>query len=178
MVGPGHASDELFIVAHAEPTLYKMDMAYAAPLCLGLALADPTRRAVAIEGDGSMLAALGVLTTIGRYRPPNLLVLVLDNQTYGSIWDSANPAIASASAETTDIAAVARACGLEHSETVHTVEEAEEALSRAARGPGPWVVVAKTLERSDVRDRITDYDVPDVFENSLAFARAVRTRAK
>ncbi len=177
VLGPGHASDEMFVVAGGEPTLYKMDMAYAAPLCLGLAMARPDEgRVVAVEGDGSMLAALGILSTVGRYRPPNLVVLVLDNGAYGSIWDDRNPAVESATARAVDFEAVARGCGIERSVTVRTPEEAEVALARAMREPGPWVVVAKCPDRSDVRERIAGMDVPDVFENSLAFAAALRSR--
>jgi TPP-dependent trihydroxycyclohexane-1,2-dione (THcHDO) dehydratase len=177
ILGPGHASDEMYVVARGEPTLYKMDMAYAAPLCLGLAMARPDEeRVVAIEGDGSMLAALGTLSTVGRYAPPNLVVLVLDNGSYGSIWDDRNPAIESATTAGLEFEAVARGCGIDRAVTVRTVEEADEALHRAMREAGPWLIVAKCPDRSNVREQIVGMDVPDVFENSLAFAAALRRR--
>src|SRR5438093_2362978 len=129
-------------------------------------------RVVAVEGDGSMLAALGTLSTIGRYRPRNLIVLVLDNGSYGSIWDDRNPAVESATTAGLDFEAVGRSCGIERCVTVRTPEEADEALAAAMREPGPWLVVAKCPDRSNVRERIAGMDVPDVFENSLAFAAA------
>ncbi len=175
ILGPGHASDELLLLAEAEPTLYKMDMAYAIPLCVGLALAEPSLKVVAVEGDGSALAALASLATVGRYRPPNLLIVVLDNESYGSIWDEHYPAIPSSSV-TTDLAGVARDCSIGKVATVHTVEEADDALAAAFREPGPWFVVAKITERSDLRDRLAEHYIPDVFENSQQFARWFRIR--
>jgi sulfopyruvate decarboxylase subunit beta len=172
IVGPGIASRELFALAHTEATLYQMEMAYAAPLCVGLALANETSRVVAIEGDGSILAGLGVLTTIGRYHPSNLTLLVLDNGLYSTIESQIHPAIETATAVGTDLAGIARACGIHRVATVWTVAEADEVLRRAACEPGPWVVVAKVPHapyESDPR-AITP---PDLFENSLRFAQAV-----
>ncbi|HZU06893.1 MAG TPA: thiamine pyrophosphate-dependent enzyme [Chloroflexota bacterium] len=177
IVGPGIASREVFALAHTEATLYQMEMAYATPLCLGLALAKEDSRAIAIEGDGSILAGLGVLTTIGRYQPPNLTLIILDNGLYSTIESRAHPAIESATAAGTDLADVARACGIQRVVTVWTVAEADEALQRAVREPGPWVIVAKVPHippESDPRAATP----PDLFENSLSFARAVYARAE
>ena len=63
---------ELFSMTGDDPSiLYNMEMPYATPMCLGLAMARRTQRIVALEGDGSLISALGVLTTIARYRPRN-----------------------------------------------------------------------------------------------------------
>ena len=81
ITGPGLMTRELFAVTGDDPTiLYNMEMPYATPMCLGLAMARPNQRFVALEGDGSLIMALGVLTTIARYRPSNLTVIVLDNE--------------------------------------------------------------------------------------------------
>lgn len=54
------------------------------PTALGLALALPHRRVVAIDTDGSMLMNTGALCALGRERPRNLTVIVLDNEIYES----------------------------------------------------------------------------------------------
>src|SRR5581483_95642 len=82
VVGPGFAGHELASADHKDLTLYNMDMGYAVPLCLGLALANPSRRVVAIEGDGSMLMGLSALTTVARYAAENLTIIVFDNGCY------------------------------------------------------------------------------------------------
>ncbi len=58
-------------------------MGGAAMLGLGLALAQPGRRVLVITGDGEMLMGLGSLATIAVQAPPNLAILVLDNEHYG-----------------------------------------------------------------------------------------------
>src|SRR6185295_19660147 len=50
-------------------------------LGLGLALAQPGRGVVVVNGDGCMLMNLGNLVTIAHY-PADLFLLILDNQLY------------------------------------------------------------------------------------------------
>jgi len=104
IVGPGLTSGALYQADDRPPTIYNMDMGYATAICLGLALAVPGERVVALEGDGSMLANLGVLSTIGRYAPANLVVVVLHNGVYGSCGDGR----VETGAATTDLVGVAR----------------------------------------------------------------------
>jgi thiamine pyrophosphate-dependent acetolactate synthase large subunit-like protein len=58
-------------------------MGQAAMMGLGLALAQPRRRVLVITGDGEMLMGLGSLATIGVQQPPNLSIVVIDNERYG-----------------------------------------------------------------------------------------------
>src|SRR5271165_354860 len=56
----------------------------AAPMmALGLALAQPARRVLAITGDGELLMNVGALATIAVLNPPNLTVICVDNGHYG-----------------------------------------------------------------------------------------------
>jgi thiamine pyrophosphate-dependent acetolactate synthase large subunit-like protein len=73
VVGPSGATPLVQTYGDDELLLTAMDMPYSTPICLGLALALKDRRIVAVEGDGSMLAGAAVLSTIARYKPPNLL---------------------------------------------------------------------------------------------------------
>lgn len=82
-------------------------MGGAAMIGLGLALAQPQRRVAVITGDGEMLMGLGSLATIGAKRPPNLAVIVFDNQAYGET--GGQPSHTGAGA---DLVGVARACGI------------------------------------------------------------------
>ena len=58
-------------------------MGGAAMVGLGVALAQPKRRVLVLTGDGEMLMGLGALATIGVRRPPNLALVVIDNERYG-----------------------------------------------------------------------------------------------
>src|SRR5262245_55724569 len=58
-------------------------MGGAAMVGLGLALAQPERKVLVLTGDGELLMGLGSLATIAAQRPPNLRIVVLDNESYG-----------------------------------------------------------------------------------------------
>jgi thiamine pyrophosphate-dependent acetolactate synthase large subunit-like protein len=140
ITGPGASSGMLYVRDHQPATIYNMELGYATAMCLGIALGDPSRRVVVIEGDGSLTAELQVLTTIARYVPRNLVVLAMDNGIYGT----GGGTVRTAAGGSTDLAAVARACGIdsEHVVEVADAEEARGALQSALGAPGPWIVVA------------------------------------
>ena len=82
-------------------------MGQAAMMGLGLALAQPRRRVLVITGDGEMLMGMGSLATIGVQKPPNLTVVVIDNERYGETGMQETH-----TAHGIDLNGVARACGL------------------------------------------------------------------
>jgi thiamine pyrophosphate-dependent acetolactate synthase large subunit-like protein len=107
-------------------------MGNAAMIGLGLALAQPARRVLVITGDGEMLMGLGSLATIGVQRPPNLSVVVIDNERYGETGMQATH-----TASGIDLAKVARACGFRVARQVRDLAKlaALRKAIHAARGP-------------------------------------------
>lgn len=57
-------------------------MGHAADLALGIALAQPGRRVVCLNGDGSMLMCLGTLATAVGAAASNFVLVVCDNGEY------------------------------------------------------------------------------------------------
>ena len=57
-------------------------MGKASSFALGLALAQPKRRIIIMDGDGSLVMNLGTLTTISEKAPPNLYHFVFENGVY------------------------------------------------------------------------------------------------
>ena len=173
IVGPGLTSGALYQADDRPPTIYNMDMGYATAICLDLALAVPGERVVALEGDGSMLANLGVLSTIGRYAPANLVVVVLHNGVYGSCGDGR----VETGAATTDLVGAARGCGIDSRKVVAvgTVEETRKALSAALTEPGPWIVVA-AIEAPDRWPGTRPLPRHDLVETALLFKREMMRR--
>lgn len=81
----GYPSRELYAVGDRPSNFYMLgSMGLASSIGLGLALAQPDRRVIAIDGDGSVLMNLGSLATIADQRPKNYLLVILDNGCYGS----------------------------------------------------------------------------------------------
>ncbi len=81
-------------------------MGGAAMVGLGLALAQPNRRVLVLTGDGEMLMGMGSLATIAAAGASNLAIAVLDNARFGETGSQL-----SHTGLTTDLAAVASACG-------------------------------------------------------------------
>lgn len=107
-------------------------MGQAAPFALGLAMARPDKRVALFAGDGDMLMSLGALATIANQAPPNLAIVVFDNESY--VETGGQP---TATAGPTDLEAVARGCGVAETRTV-TRDDEVPALREAmlhARGP-------------------------------------------
>ena len=116
-------------------------MGQATSVGLGLALAQPHRRVIVVNGDGSMLMNLGSLATIASTKPPNLVLIVWDNEEYGTTGGQAT-----ATAHGADLDAGARAMGIHATVTVRTEEGLRAAIVRARVDAGPWVIVAKVQE--------------------------------
>ena len=134
----GWVAGEWFAVRHKESNLYQINMGMCTPLCLGLALVLPHRRVIAIESDGSVLLNLGAMTTLANKRPPNLTVIVFDNQCY-----MATGGLPTATAGVTDLAGMANAAGIENSYTVTSLKEFESEARASMQRKGPSYIVAK-----------------------------------
>jgi thiamine pyrophosphate-dependent acetolactate synthase large subunit-like protein len=113
-------------------------MGGTAMIALGLALARPDRRVLAIPGDGDMLMGIGSLATIGVKQPNNLVVVVLDNARYGET--GMQPSHTDAGI---DFAAMALACRFRRGLTVTRSEEVADARTLLQSGQGPILVNAK-----------------------------------
>src|ERR1700755_1330641 len=81
--GIGNTNFDLWASGQRPENFYMLgSMGLACPIALGVALAQPQRRVIALGGDGSLLMQLGALTTIATLRPANLTIVVMDNSAY------------------------------------------------------------------------------------------------
>jgi sulfopyruvate decarboxylase subunit beta len=169
IISPGLANYPIAEAKEEPLTIYNMDMPYTTPMALGMALGWPERKVIAIEGDGSLLAGPGVLSTVARYQPKNLLIFVFDNGAYLTTGSGKAP---TATAFGTDIEQLGRSAGLLNTRTVRDLGAAKDVISAAFSEPGPWLIVAKV----DKQDRPTErgpHSLPMyVYEAGLIFHRA------
>ncbi|MBY8976097.1 hypothetical protein KHP62_09790 [Rhodobacteraceae bacterium NNCM2] len=113
-------------------------MGAAAMTGLGLALAQPDRPVVVLTGDGEMLMGIGAFATIAQHMPPNLSIVILDNEQYCETGQQQT-----ATGQGTDLAAVAAACGIADTRVL-TGEEEIPALRNALHAKaGTLVAVVK-----------------------------------
>jgi len=169
IISPGLAN---YAIAEAkdEPlTIYNMELPYTTPMALGVALGWPERRVISIEGDGSLLTSPGVLSTVARYQPKNLLIVVFDNGVYLTTGSGQAP---TATAFGTDIEQLGRAAGLKNTCTVHDLDAAKNAVNAAFREAGPWLLVAKVDKQDRPAERGAHSLPMHVYEAGLIFHRA------
>lgn len=115
-------------------------MGNAAMIGLGLALAQPARRVLVITGDGEMLMGLGSLATIGVQQPPNLSVVVIDNERYGETGMQETHTASGA-----DLAKVALACGFGSARQIRELGELAGLRATIQGAAGPHFAQIKVL---------------------------------
>jgi thiamine pyrophosphate-dependent acetolactate synthase large subunit-like protein len=139
IAGIGNTNFDLYAAGHRPQNFYMLgSMGLACPIALGVALAQPERGVIALEGDGSMLMALGCLGTIGMARPSNLTIIIMDNGIYQITGKQR-----AATASTADIVAIARGAGIEHSEWVLDAAHFDQLIARRFDAGGPALLAAK-----------------------------------
>lgn len=138
--GIGNASFDLRAVAgERERNFYMLgSMGQAISIGFGLAIAQPERSVVVMEGEGSVLLNMSALATIGMVAPPNLTLVIWDNEQ----WQITGGQRLS-TAESCDLAAVARSCGIQSSETPTSPDDFVQSMRYALDAPGPHAIVVK-----------------------------------
>ncbi len=134
----GITQHELSYLADREAHLYAPGMGVVCQVALGIALALPKRRVIALDGDGSLLLSLGILPVLGHENPANLTILVFDNGCYESVGP--NPSLTSFGA---DLEAMARGAGIKNSKTLSRVDDFVPQLRAALHEPGLYFFVVK-----------------------------------
>jgi sulfopyruvate decarboxylase subunit beta len=169
IISPGLANYPIAEAKDEPLTIYNMDMPYTTPMALGMALGWPERKVISIEGDGSLLAGPGVLSTVARYRPKNLLMFVFDNGAYLTTGSGKAP---TTTAFGTDIEQLGRAAGLQNTRTVNDLDAAKDVISAAFTQIGPWLIVAKVDKQDRPAERGPHTLPMYVYEAGLIFHRA------
>jgi sulfopyruvate decarboxylase subunit beta len=121
-------------------SLFQQQLGCVTGEAFGLAIGLPHRRIVSLDTDGGLLFNLGILATLGNEQPPNLFVVVWDNEQYQSIG---GPRTHTASG-TVDLAGIARAAGVPEAHTATTLEEFDAHCAAGLAATVPYIVVAKT----------------------------------
>ena len=138
--GIGNANFDLYAAGRRAQNFYMLgSMGLAAPIALGVALAQPKRRVFALEGDGSLLMQMGSLATIAMVAPRNLTIVVWDNGMY-----QITGAQKTATAEIADLVAMARGAGIAQSAWAKDEDDFERMIDETLRNDGPWFIGART----------------------------------
>ena len=162
----GATAVELQSLGHRPNFFYLQHaMGLASSLGLGIALSRPELKVVVFDGDGSILMNLGSLTTLARYRPPNLLHVVFDNESLLSVGG-----FPTATATGSDIAGMAAAAGIPRTATLRDLDTFVAAFGAALAANELTTLVAK-VEAKGPPVFLTDLPM---LENRFQFARYLK----
>jgi|ERR1051326_487348 phosphonopyruvate decarboxylase len=114
-------------------------MGSASTIALGIALAQPQRRVIAVDGDGSLLMQLGSLVTIAGAAPPNLFHVVFENGVYETSGSQPLPGEGRF-----DLTEMARAAGYAHSLQFDSADDFSSQLASVLQRHGPVFISVRT----------------------------------
>ncbi|HKK31553.1 MAG TPA: thiamine pyrophosphate-dependent enzyme [Alphaproteobacteria bacterium] len=113
-------------------------MGSVVPTALGLALAQPERRVLALTGDAELMMGLYTLPTVAVRRPRNLVVACIDNERFGET--GSQPAH---TAQGVDLAGMARASGFPLVREVYNEDGIDALRTALYTAEGPLFAVIK-----------------------------------
>ena len=121
-------------------------MGQATSLGLGIAMAQPNRRIVVCQGDGSMLMNLGSFVTLSAHAPKNLTVLLFDNGVYEvtGIQQTLATAELRQDDQSVNYAEMAKACGFSTVFEISDLDTWKQSARECLDADGPVFVVLKT----------------------------------
>jgi phosphonopyruvate decarboxylase len=114
-------------------------MGGASSLGLGLALAQPDRRVLVLDGDGSLLMQLGSLATVAGAAPRNLVHFLFKNGVYHTSGAQGIPG-----GLTVDFVAMAKGAGYRMVCAIHDIEDFKRRLPEILKTEGPVFVELHT----------------------------------
>jgi thiamine pyrophosphate-dependent acetolactate synthase large subunit-like protein len=113
-------------------------MGGACMIGLGLALARPEKRVLAVTGDGELLMNVGALATIGVLNPPNLAILCVDNGHYGETgYQKSHTSLG------VDLERIAVGSGIKATRTITVEEELANGARLLREGDGTAFVLLR-----------------------------------
>jgi len=133
----GYTGRELYACSDRPNQIYMVgSMGCAISLGLGIALAQPERKVVVLDGDGAALMRLGAQSIVGYEQPANLTHVLLDNAIHESTGGQATVA------RSVDFCAIAAASGYR---SVVSVAEPQAIAAAVNELAGPAFVHAPIL---------------------------------
>lgn len=121
-------------------------MGHTASIAMGVALGNPKKQVLCIDGDGSALMHLGALPVIGKLEPANLVYILLNNAAHESVGGQPT------AADRFDFAAMANACGFRKYHLAETTSNLKDCWPDIRQTPGPHMIEVRirTGSRDDL----------------------------
>ena len=164
----GAVAAELQSIGHRQNFFYLQHaMGLASSVGLGIALSKPGVQVIVFDGDGSLLMNLGGLSTLARYRPPNLTHVVFDNESLLSVGG-----FPTATGTCTRLAEVAAAAGVPRTACTTSIADFVKEFDDALKARELTTLVAK-VDAVGPAAFVTDLGL---LENRFQFQRYLQGR--
>jgi phosphonopyruvate decarboxylase len=145
VTGLGSPTWDLFAAGDQPENVYSWGgMGLCVPTAVGLALAQPSRRILAMTGDGEMMMGIGSLGVAADQAPGNLAILVLDNEHFSETGKQRG-----LSSGRADLCAIAKGFGIAKTMLVTEQGKAGELAKFLFEKTGPVFAVAKIAITED-----------------------------
>lgn len=141
-------------------------MGHTSSIAMGVAGAQPDRRVVCLDGDGSAIMHMGALGVIGQSNLSNILHIVLNNGAHDSVGGQATVG------HDISFPEIAVACGYREASSVDDPQALSTELKRLLDEAGPGFLEVKVSKgaRSDLgRPRSTPIENRDLLMQALGF---------
>lgn len=110
-------------------------MGSASSFALGLAIGEPARRVIAIDGDGCIMMQLGTLVTVAEARAANLTLIIMNNGYYETSGNQPIPG-----AQTADFVKLAEGAGFRQAVRITSIEELRDRAEELIEAEGPTLL--------------------------------------
>jgi phosphonopyruvate decarboxylase len=126
----GYTGRELYACADKPNQIYMVgSMGCAISLGLGIALAQPERPVIVLDGDGAALMRLGAQSIVGYEAPDNLTHVLLDNAIHESTGGQATVS------RSVNFPAIAAACGYASVQSESDTAAIQKLITGPCKGP-------------------------------------------
>ena len=144
-------------------------MGHASSIALGIAMRQPDRQVLCLDGDGAMIMHLGAIAVHGQTAPPNFKHIVLNNGCHDSV--GGQPTVGFR----VKFGAIAEACGYRVLETTRDPDAVGAAVQLLRGTPGPALleVLVRKGSRKDLGRPTTS-----PLDNKKAFMRGLGVEAR
>ncbi len=115
-------------------------MSKGSSIALGVALAQPDRRVILWDGDGSLLMNLGAIITVAGQAPANFYHIVLDNGVYAMTGGQPVP-----NAGNLDYQGMGKSAGYARTCEFDNLEDWTNEIGNVLDQDGPVLIVMKTV---------------------------------
>lgn len=112
-------------------------MGHTSSIALGVAIGQPQRRVVCLDGDGSLLMHMGAMPVIANFKPQNFIHVLLNNESHESVGGQAT------SAHLVDFEKLAQAAGYSGYASAIDLQSIQLAWGKLSTIQGPVLLEIK-----------------------------------